>query len=81
MFGCGTETVDLRTGSNGFRDVELLHRVPEPVAHVQVLAVVGEEHVGREREPVLGPEHLLEVVDAVAVVVVGQPDRARARAR
>jgi hypothetical protein len=39
---------------------------------------VGEEHVRRQREPVFRPEHLLEVVDAVAVVVVGEPDRARA---
>ena len=58
-------------------DVELLHRVPEPVRHVHVAAVVGEQEVGRDQQAVVRPEHLLEVEDAVVVVVVGEPDGAR----
>ena len=64
-------------GIERIADVELLHRVAEPVAHVQVLAVVGQDQVRRDCQPVIRAEHLLEVEDTVAVVVVRQPDRAR----
>jgi len=41
--------------------------------------VVGQEHVGWNQETVLGAKHLLELEDAVTVVVISQPDRVRTR--
>ena len=72
--GCGTETVATSFGCERVGDVELLHRVAEPVRHVQVRVVVGQDHVHRELEAVVGAEHLLEVEHAVGVVVGGEPD-------
>ena len=79
MLGCGTDDGGLERRVERVADVELLHGVAEPVRHVERRGVVGQDHVDREFEAVVGAEHLLEVEHAVAVVVVGEPDGARAR--
>jgi hypothetical protein len=76
----------VRDGDGGAQDrfervgeVELLHGVPEPVGQVHVLVVVGQQHVDRKYEALVGAEHLLELERAVTVVITSQPDRVRAR--